>query len=203
MAESNYRIALTGGIGSGKSSASDLFAARGASVIDADRISHALTAPGAAALADIAAAFGKRMLAPDGALDRAALRQLVFADPAARRRLEAILHPRIRDRMLAAAAAAPGPYAILSIPLLFETGQQALAARVLVVDLPEDLQVARVMARSGLSADEVRRIIASQVSRAERLAGADDIIDNSGPPAALAPQVADLHQRYLALAAAS
>lgn len=203
MAAPTYRIALTGGIGSGKSSASDLFAAQGVCVIDADQISHALTAPGGAALPDIAAAFGPRMLAPDGALDRAALRQVVFADPAARRRLEAILHPLIRARMLAAAAAASGPYVILSIPLLFETGQQALATRVLVVDLPEDLQVARVMARSGLPATQVQQIIASQVGRAERLARADDIIDNSGPPAALAPQVAALHQRYLALAAAS
>lgn len=195
-----YRVALTGGIGSGKSSASELFAALGIPVVDADAVSHALTAPGGEALPDIAAAFGADLIDTAGVLDRAALRERVFADADARRRLEAILHPRIRARMLAEVGSATGPYVILAIPLLFETGQHALADRVLVVDLPEPMQIERVMARSGLSAAEVQRIIASQVPRAERLAGADDIIDNSGPPQALRPQVERLHRRYLDLA---
>lgn len=197
------RIALTGGIGSGKSSASALFADLGAAVIDADMLSHALTAPGGEALPDIAAAFGAGVIGPDGVLDRAALRARVFADPAARARLEGILHPRIRDRMLTAADAAEAPYVVLAIPLLFETGQQALADRVLVIDCPEAVQIERVMARSGLARSEVERIIASQVSRARRLAGADDVIDNAGAPAALRAQVERLHARYLAVGAAS
>jgi dephospho-CoA kinase len=195
-----YKVALTGGIGSGKSSASALFAALGVPIIDADVISHALTAPGGEALPAIAEAFGAELITADGALDRAALRRIVFADPAARRRLEAILHPRIRANMRADAEAAEGPYVILAIPLLLETGQTDLADRVLVIDLPRSQQIERVIARSGLDAAEVERIMASQVSRAERLAAADDIIDNSGPEEALWPQVEALHRRYLTLA---
>jgi len=195
-----YKVALTGGIGSGKSSASALFAALGVPVIDADVISHALTAPGGEALPAIAEAFGADLITADGALDRAALRRIVFADPASRRRLEAILHPRIRANMLADAEAADGPYVILAIPLLLETGQTNLADRVLVIDLPRPQQIERVIARSGLEAAEVERIMASQVSRSERLAAADDIIDNSGPEEALRPQVEALHRHYLTLA---
>jgi len=196
-----YRVALTGGIGSGKSSASALFAGLGVAVIDADTISHALTAPGGEALPEITAAFGAELLDADGVLDRAALRRRVFGDTAARRRLEGILHPRIRARMFADAEAAGGPYAILAIPLLFETGQTDLAGRVLVVDLPEQQQIERVAARSGLDEEQIRRIMASQASRERRLAGADDVIDNSGPAQALEPQVEQLHRRYLGLAA--
>ena len=195
-----YKVALTGGIGSGKSSASALFAALGVPVIDADVISHALTAPGGEALPAIAEAFGADLITADGALDRAALRRIVFADPVARRRLEAILHPRIRANMLADAEAADGPYVILAIPLLLETGQTYLADRVLVIDLPRPQQIERVITRSGLDAAEVERIMASQVSRSERLAAADDIIDNSGPEEALRPQVEALHRHYLTLA---
>lgn len=197
-----YKVALTGGIGSGKSSASALFAALGVPVIDADVISHALTAPGGEALPAIAEAFGNDLITADGALDRAALRRIVFADPVARRRLEAILHPRIRANMLAdaEAEAADGSYVILAIPLLLETGQTNLADRVLVIDLPRPQQIERVIARSGLDAAEVERIMASQVSRSERLAAADDIIDNSGPEEALRPQVEALHRQYLTLA---
>lgn len=202
-ADRRLRVALTGGIGSGKSTVSALFAARGASVIDADEVSHQLTAPGGAALPAITAHFGPTIIAADGRLDRAELRRRVFGDAAERHALEAILHPRIRAAMHAAANAATGAYALLAIPLLFETGQQADADRVLVVDLPEPLQIARVMARSALTEAEVRRIIAAQAPRARRLAGADDVIDNSGTADALAPQVERLHARYLALAAAA
>ena len=197
-----FAVALTGGIGSGKSTVSALFAGLGVTVVDADEVSHDLTAPGSAALPEIAAAFGRHMLQDDGGPDRAALRQLVFSDPASRRRLEGILHPRIRAEMLAQAARSRGPYVVLAIPLLFETGQTDIANRVLVVDSPEEQQIARVQARSGLSATEIQRIMASQVNRTERLAGADDIIDNSGNEADLQPQVQRLHQLYLQLSGA-
>jgi dephospho-CoA kinase len=197
-----FAVALTGGIGSGKSAVAELFAGHGVTVIDADVISHALTAPGGAALAPIAEAFGAEILAADGALDRAALRERVFADPAARRRLEGILHPMIRARMQAALAADTGPYALLAIPLLVETGQTTLADRVLVVDAPEALRIARVGRRSGLAPEQVRRIMASQASREARLAAADDVIDNSGDLDALRPRIAGLHAQYLALAGA-
>jgi dephospho-CoA kinase len=136
----------------------------------------------------------------DGRLDRAKLRGLVFNDPKARQRLEHILHPRIRAEMQQQLAQASSAYAILAIPLLFETGQHQVADRVLVIDLPEALQIERVQARSGLDEAQVRRIIASQVERGERLAGADDIIDNRGPTQALEPQVERLHRHYLLLA---
>jgi dephospho-CoA kinase len=197
-----FAVALTGGIGSGKSAVAELFAAHGVTVIDADAVSHALTAPGGAALAPIARAFGAEVIRPDGGLDRAALRERVFADPAERRRLEAILHPMIRARMQADLAADTGPYALLAIPLLVETGQTDLADRILVVDAPEAVRIERVGRRSGLAPDAVRRIMASQASSTQRLAVADDIIDNSGDLADLRPQVEALHARYLRLAVA-
>jgi dephospho-CoA kinase len=196
-------VALTGGIGSGKTSVSDRFAALGAAVIDADRIAHELTAAHGEATDAIVAAFGRGVLRGDGSLDRAALRRLVFSDAAARHRLEAILHPRIRERMQARLARVRAPYAVLVIPLLFETGQTEIADRVLVVDVPESLQVARVRSRSGLGEDEVRRILACQVSREVRLAGADDRIDNGGSREELFAQVNALHRRYLALGRAA
>jgi dephospho-CoA kinase len=194
------RVVLTGGIGSGKSTVSNLFAARQVPVADADQAAHALTAPGEPALGEIHDAFGPGVLRPDGHLDRARLRAIVFERPEARRRLEAILHPRIRARLLASIEAGDAPYGILAIPLYFETGRSYPADRVLVVDLPEETQIRRVQARSGLDEEEIRRILASQATRAERLAGADDLIDNSGPPEALAPQVERLHALYLQLA---
>lgn len=195
-----FIVALTGGIGCGKSSVSDRLGALGAGIIDTDLLAHELTATGSPILVQIAATFGDNMLHADGALDRAALRHAVFSNPAARRRLEAILHPAIKTLMLARLAQIDAPYAVLVIPLLFETGQQTLADRVLVIDLPEPLQIERVRQRSGLAEDEIRRIIASQIPRHERLARADDCLDNSGDRAALDAQIQPLHARYLRLA---
>jgi len=193
-------VALTGGIGSGKSSVAALLAGLGAPVIDADEISHALTAPGSPALDLIAEEFGNRFIDPEGRLDRAAMRDLVFSDNRARARLESILHPRIRAQMLSRLANLSTSYAVLEIPLLFETGQTDLGDRILVVDLPEAEQIRRVHRRSGLHVDEIQRILGSQVSRSQRLEGADDVIDNSGDPGALVDQVNRLHRYYLDLA---
>jgi dephospho-CoA kinase len=148
----------------------------------------------------IAEAFGSGLLTAEGGLDRPSLRRLVFQDRAARRRLEAILHPPIRRRMLEQLSKASGPYAVLVIPLLFETGQTDIADRILVVDAPEPVQVARVQARSGMGEEEIRRIMANQVQRDVRLAGADDLIDNSGSVGALEAQIDALHAYYLTLA---
>lgn len=195
-----FSVGLTGGIGCGKSTVADLFAALGASIIDTDVIAHALTAPHGAAMPAIVAEFGPDFATPEGALDRARMRSLVFGDAGARARLEAILHPRIRDATAAAAAIATGPYVIYVVPLLIESGiWRARVARVLAIDCSEDTQVARVMARSSLAADQVRAIMAAQVTRAERLAAADDVIDNDAGLDALRPQVERLHRRYLGL----
>jgi dephospho-CoA kinase len=196
-------VALTGGIGSGKTSVSDRLASLGATVIDADVIAHELTGPGGKALEAIAAEFGSEVLDAERGLDRAAMRRLVFADAAARQRLEAILHPRIRSEMNERLSRAAGPYAVLVIPLLFETGQVSIADRILVVDSPESLQVQRVRERSGLDVQEVRRILKAQVSRSVRVSGADDLIDNSGSRDHLLDQVDSLHARYLSLSAPS
>ena len=197
-----YAVGLTGGIGSGKSTVADLFAELGIPVIDTDVIARQLTQRGGAALDAIQAVFSDDVMRADGSLDRAALRRLVFGDPAARRQLEAILHPRIRREVEQTLAILVAPYAVIVIPLLVETGgYRDLLNRVLVVDCPEALQIARVMARNGLSHEEVMAIIAAQASRAERLACADDVIVNTAPPEALRAGVMALHQRYLALAA--
>lgn len=195
-------VALTGGVGSGKSTVATILAGLGVPIIDADEIAHALTAPGSPVLDLIADAFGEQFVDRNGRLDRAALRALVFADPSARERLESVLHPRIRSEMLRRLAEQVAPYAVLEIPLLFETGQTHIADRILVVDLPESEQIRRVRERSGLDVQEIRRIIDSQASRSVRLAGADDIVDNSGDPARLKEQVTRLHRYYLELAAA-
>jgi dephospho-CoA kinase len=195
-----YRVALTGGIGSGKSTVAEGFVRHGVVVSDADAISHALTRPDGEALPKIKAAFGPDVFDSSGCLDRAALRALVFADPAARRRLQQILHPMILEQMLQETTSVSSPYALLVIPLLLETGQDRLVDRVLVVDLPESEQIARVSRRSGLDAVEVERILAAQATRDQRLAAADDVIDNSGGPGLLDPCVAQLHRRYVELA---
>lgn len=197
-----FTVGLTGGIGSGKSMVADCFAGHGVPVIDTDVIARDLTAPGSVALAQIRVDFGDAVMAADGSLDRAALRGRVFADAAARRRLEAILHPRIRQVVEASLAGVRAPYAVVVIPLLVETGgYRDLLDRILVVDCPEDVQIARVMARNGLARDEVVAILAAQAGRAERLAVADDVILNTASPEALRAEVAALHQRYQGLAA--
>ena len=194
----SFVVGLTGGIGSGKSAAAGEFARLGASVVDTDAIAHELTAAGGAAIAKVQRLFGKEVIGADGAMDRAKVRARVFADPVAKKALEALLHPMIRDESRRRIAAATGPYALHVVPLLVESADYGSRVdRVLVVDCPEALQIARVRARSGLAEAEVRAILASQASRAERLAAADDVIDNSGSLDALRKQVAALHQRYL------
>lgn len=194
-----FAVGLTGGIGSGKSTVADLFAELGAAVVDTDAIAHQLTAPGGAALGEIHAQFGDAVMQADGSLDRAALRRRIFADTAARHDLEAILHPRIRQQVEQALATLATPYALIVIPLLVETGgYREMLNRVLVVDCPEDMRIARVMLRSGLTRDEVSAILAAQAGRAERLAVADDVIVNTDSLEALRTQVAALHRRYLA-----
>jgi len=194
-----FAVGLTGGIGSGKSTVADLFAGQDVPVIDTDAIARQLTAPGGAALEAIHAVFGDAVMQADGTLDRAALRRRIFSDAAARRQLEAILHPRIRQQVEQRLAELTAPYALIVVPLLVETGGYAdMLDRVLVVDCPEEVQIARVMARSGLARDEVKAILAVQADRAERLAAADDVIVNTAAPEALRRQVATLHRRYLA-----
>jgi dephospho-CoA kinase len=196
-----FVVGLTGGIGSGKSAAADEFARLGATVVDTDAIAHELTRAGGAAIPAVRREFGDDAIGADGAMDRAKVRARVFADPAAKKRLEAILHPMIRAESERRIGAATGPYVVHVVPLLVESRDyRERVQRVLVVDCQEDIQIARVQARSKLAADEVRAIIASQVPRAARLAAADDVIDNSGTIAALRKQVAALHERYLALA---
>jgi dephospho-CoA kinase len=197
-----YVVGLTGGIGSGKSAVAHLFAQRGITVVDTDAIAHALTAPGGAAMPALRAEFGDTVANADGALDRAAMRAMVFADPAARKRLEAILHPLIRaesERQLLQRPA-ESAYAILMVPLLVESGDyRKRVNRIAVVDCAENTQIERVMSRNGLARSEIERILAAQATRAERLAAADDVIDNDGALAALPPQIERLHGRYLEL----
>jgi dephospho-CoA kinase len=198
-----FVVGLTGGIGSGKSAAADEFAALGASVVDTDAIARELTDKGGAALAHIERRFGAAFLDASGAMNRKKMRDHVFADPAAKQALENLLHPLIREESARRIAAASGPYVVHVVPLLLESpGYRDRVDRVLVVDASEQAQLARVRARSGLSADEVRAIMRTQVSRAERLAGADDVIDNSGSLEALRKQVGALHQKYLQFARA-
>jgi dephospho-CoA kinase len=198
-----YVVGLTGGIGSGKSAAADEFARLGATVVDTDAIAHELTRAGGAAIPGIREIFGDDAIDADGAMDRKKVRGRVFADPAAKARLEGLLHPMIRAESQRRVEAAGGAYALLVVPLLVESGTyRSRVQRVVVVDCAEELQVSRVRARSSLTEDEVRRIMATQVSRAQRLAAADDVINNSDTLAALHQQVCALHDRYLAHAKA-
>jgi len=193
-----FVVGLTGGIGSGKSTVAGLFAEQGTPVIDTDVIARELSTPGNAALDAIRAEFGETVMQADGSLDRTTLRRRVFSDPGARHRLEAILHPRIRERVAQTLATLAVPYVLIVIPLLVETGAyQDMLDGILVVDCPEEMQIERVMARSGLTRDEVGAILRAQSRRAARLARADDVILNTASPEALRDQVAALHRRYL------
>ena len=199
-----FTVGLTGGIGSGKSMVADLFARRGVAVIDTDEIAHELTRPGGEAIEAIRTAFGASSIGADGALDRDGMRKLVFGDAAARKSLEGILHPLIRKESARRSARTRSPYAILVVPLLVEGGvDRSRYSRVLVVDCTEAQQVERAMRRSDLSEKEVRAILAAQATREQRLARADDVIDNSGTPEALERQVSHLDEKYLTLAAQS
>ena len=199
---SDFIVGLTGGVASGKSEVTRRFQALGVEVVDADVAAREVVEPGQPALARIAERFGAGMLLADGSLDRRQLRERVFADAQARRDLEAITHPAIRARVKAQAQAAPGPYAVVAVPLLAEAGRAAYPwmARVLVVDAPESLQHDRLMRRDGVDEALAARMIAAQASRTVRLAIADDVILNDGDPAHLDTAVAALHARYLAAA---
>jgi len=194
----SFVVGLTGGIGSGKSAAAAEFERLGAAVVDTDAIAHELTAAGGAAMGEIRKVFGTEVLAASGALDRDKMRARVFADPAAKKALEALLHPMIREESRRRIAGARAPYVIHVVPLLVESPDyRGRVDRVLVIDAPEELQVERVRSRSGLSEAQVRAIVAAQATRAQRLAAADDLIENRGTIEALREQVAALHRKYL------
>jgi dephospho-CoA kinase len=194
----SFVVGLTGGIGSGKSAAAAEFERLGATVVDTDAIAHELTATGGPAISKIRRRFGAEVLDASGALDRKRMRDRVFADPAARKALEGLLHPLIREESRRRIERAPGPYVVHVVPLLVESPDyRGHVDRVLVVDAPEELQLERVRRRSGLADDEVRAIVAAQATRAQRLAAADDVIENRGTIDALREQVAALHRKYL------
>jgi len=194
----SFVVGLTGGIGSGKSAAAAEFERLGASVVDTDAIAHELTEADGPAIPAIQKSFGPEVIGASGAMDRKKMRARVFADPAAKKALETLLHPLIRQESQRRIASAPGPYVIHVVPLLVESPDyRGRVDRVLVIDAPEALQVERVRSRSGLSEAEVRAIVAAQATRAERLAAADDVIENRGTIKALREQVAALHRKYL------
>jgi len=202
---SGFVVGLTGGIASGKSAVAREFAARGVHVADADVAARAAVAPGSEGLSELVAAFGGGILDAAGALDRAAMRRRIFEDDAARRALEAIVHPRVRAALQAECSAAPGPYAVAAIPLLAEGGGRKAypwLARILVVDAPVETQRARLLARDGIDAALADRMIGAQATRAQRLAIADDVLANTGTLEELAAHVASLDRLYRALAAA-
>ncbi len=192
------RVGLTGGIASGKSTVARLFAARGVPVVDTDRIARQVVEPGTAGLRAVAAAFGPQVLTADGRLDRAALGRRVFNDASARRRLEGILHPHIRQRLAAILGGLRAPYTVVVVPLLVETGMDRDMDTVVVVDLPEARQRQRLAARDGLGAADIEARLAAQATREQRLAAADHVLDNSGAHPTLTGQVAELHRRLLA-----
>ena len=198
---SHFVVGLTGGVGSGKSTVADLFVEQGVTLVDTDLIAHQLTAAGGAAMPALIAEFGERIVSPAGMLDRPVMRQMAFSDASVRKRLEAILHPMIRQEADRQCRAANTSYVLLAVPLLVESETyRQRCDRILVVDCTEGQQIERVVARSGLSAQEAERILAAQASRAQRLAIADDLIMNDAGRESLPPRVAELHRTYLDLA---
>ncbi|HDX8615396.1 TPA: dephospho-CoA kinase [Aeromonas dhakensis] len=196
-----YVVAITGGIGSGKTTVANQFAELGIEVVDADIIAREVVEPGTPALAAIAAHFGADVIAPDGRLDRRQLRERVFTDPQAKDWLNALLHPLIRSKMQRQCAAARSPYCLLVVPLLVENRLTALANRVLVIDVDEATQIERTCRRDGVSREQAEAILAAQASRTERLAAADDVLDNqNGTPEAIKSRIFALHETYLAFA---
>jgi len=195
-----FRVVLTGGIASGKSAASAYFESLGVAVIDADRVSRELVQPGQPALAQIVAQFGEDMLTPGGELNRQALRQRVFADPAERKRLEGILHPLIRERMQEQAEQARSPYVLLVVPLFVETGKSYPCERVLLIDTAEATQRQRLATRDGSSDQQVQQLLAAQAGRTARIDAADDVISNNGSLEELQAALGALHQRYVQMA---
>ena len=198
LAAERLRIALTGGIASGKTAVSDQLGQLGAAIIDTDVVAREVVAPGSEGLAAIRDAFGAEVIGADGSLDRARMRERVFSDPAARRALEAITHPRIRATCATMAASATGDYLVFVVPLLVGSDFVAMVDRVLVVDCPREVQFARLMARDGETAEGARRILDAQSSREERLAIADDVIVNDADLDTLTRKVADVHTFYVA-----
>ena len=198
-----FRVGVTGGIGSGKSAVTERLEAQGIAVVDADVVAREIVEPGTEALDAIVEHFGEHVLTPDRTLDRAALRQIVFANPEERRWLEALTHPRIGAEIERQLEVADAPYVVLSSPLLLETSQRDFVDHVVVVDVPEHVQLARTVTRDANSEELVRAIMAAQMDRAERLEKADSVLDNSGDIAALDTQVAQLHTRLLELADAA
>jgi dephospho-CoA kinase len=194
------RVGLTGGIASGKSTVADLFAARGVTVLDTDCIARDVVAPRMPALGALVSALGGGILARDGTLDRAALRRRIFSDEAARRTVESILHPEIMAELDRQSQHAPGPYQLFVIPLLVERGYERSVDRVLVVDCPEETQIARLMARDGETRDGAIRMLATQASREQRLAAAHDVVENDGSREDLAGLVAALDAKYREMA---
>ena len=201
MTRPPLRVALTGGIASGKTTVADLFAARGVPVIDTDVIARDVVQPGTPALAAVVEAFGIEVLGADGRLDRRRMRERIFSDAGARRRLEGILHPAIRAEMARRSRAAGGPYQVLVIPLLAEGGRRDYVDRVLLVDVPEELQVERLMLRDGVSREQATASLGAQAGRAARLAIADDVIVNTGRADDLDHEVTALDVKYRKLAA--
>jgi dephospho-CoA kinase len=196
-------VGLTGGIGAGKTAASDAFAALGVPIVDTDLLARAVVEPGQPALLDIVETFGSDCLLADGRLDRATLRTRIFTRPALREQLESILHPRIRYLVRQRIARIDAPYCVVVVPLLVESGMLAMMDRVLVIDVPERVQQQRVTQRDGADAEQARRMIQSQASREQRLAAADDVIENSGSVEMLRARVAELDRLYRELAARS
>ena len=197
------RVALTGGIGSGKTTVAERFAALGVPVIDADELARELVHPGAPAFREVVRLFGESILDASGHIDRATLGDLVFSDPEKRKRLEAILHPRVFAAMQGRVERLDAPVVVLVVPLLLETGRTELADRILVVDTSENVQIQRVIERNNLSEAQVRKILEAQISREQRLALADDVIDNSRGLAYLLAQTDQFHRMYLELAGAN